>query len=122
MQTVLMATAPLPRLHLREKVGDNNGGTTAPVGRCDGVGFNGTACETDFGGTKIVHDGAMSATAPLNIVSDSPCHAATKGVNINDEGFTSFGEKTNQTFTQTPRMKTKGLHIFVNFLKLGDLE
>ena len=71
--------------------------------------------ETDFGAGETGRSLPACASAP-----PLPPPMGTN-VRITDQGFTGFGKKTYQEFNQVQKMKTKGLHIFVNFLKLGDL-
>ena len=86
--------------------------------------------ETDFGG-KSGPSAHAHAPAPPPPSTDrtsagdlhtSSARPALANIRINSQGYTGFGEKTHQQFNQVQKMKTKGLHIFVNFLKLGDLE
>ena len=57
----------------------------------------------------------------MKVVTDMLCDVGTSR-KINTQGFTSYGPKTHQVFKKVPRKQTRGLHIFVNFLKLGNLE
>ena len=78
-------------------------------------GFKGLQCETDFGG--VSHDGSASMGASTDILC-----GVRNSKKISSQGFTCFGPKTHQVFSTAPRMQTKGLPIFVNFLKLDDVE
>ena len=96
--------------------------------------FNGLAAETDFGG-----GGGGGGGAQPDVVQHPPagpsqqrfpkfgrrCYRSLEAEfeesKISEQGYTSFGGKTNQQFTSTDRMETRGLHLFVNFLRLGEL-
>ena len=92
------------------------------------------AAETDFGGKGLSHPSthayATAAHSPppstdRTLAGDlhtSTARPASSNIRINPQGYTGFGERTHQEFNQVQRMKTKGLHIFVIFLKLGDLQ
>ena len=124
-----------------------DGGAHPPTGRGDtapssgGNIFNGLAVETDFGGSSTPPHTtqAFAAACSPGIVANPAGYVPTTAghlfghslaaqplsddtVRINTQGYTGFGGKTHQIFTKTARMKTRGMHIFVIFLKLGDLQ
>ena len=114
-------------------------GDTAPSS--GGNIFNGLVVETDFGGgrstTPPPTTQAFATPCSPGSVADPASHVRTSAghlfghslaaqppsdVRINAQGYTGFGGKTHQIFTKTARLKTRGMHIFVIFLKLGDLQ
>ena len=57
----------------------------------------------------------------MDVVTDTLCDVGTSR-KINTQGFTGYGPKTHQEFIKVSKKKTRGLHVFVKFLKLGNLE
>ena len=91
----------------------SNNNNSFPSGNNIENDFKGLRCETDFGGMS--HGGSVRDSTGI-LCGDR------NSKKISSQGFTCFDPKTHQVFSRAPRMQTKGLHIFVNFLKLGGVE